>query len=59
MEETCEDNFLQRQAEARGDISRLQGASRNSTGDLCLSNDKTWISTDYKEPKHPDHKQTS
>lgn len=58
MEETCE-GFVQRQAKTGGDIPRLQGASMNSTGDLCLSNGKTWMSIDYKEPQHPHHKQTS
>jgi len=66
VEETCEEDFLQSQAEARGDIPWLEGASKNSTGDLHLSNYKdldlhqiSWISTDYEELKHLTHKQAS
>lgn len=33
------EDFLQKQAKARGDIPSLWGTSFNSTGDMCLSND--------------------
>lgn len=65
MEETCKEDFLQWQPEARGDIPWLRGASTNSTGD-SLSNGKTCISTRspgspliIRNLSVPLHKQTS